>query len=89
MSKKHYNIDTFLDETEQTKEDVIDQKVSLLYDLSKLVYGRYNTMNDDREPLVRKLLDTYESETAMTTVLHDVVMGYTTLDALLKQKGVI
>ena len=89
MSKKHYNIDTFLEETEQTKTDLIDPTVGSLYDFGKLVYGRYGTMSDSREPLVRKMLDAYDSETQMTIVLHDVLMDKTTLNKLLKQKGLM
>lgn len=86
---KHYNIDAFLEETEQTKEDIIDNKVGILYDFGKLTYGRYNTMTDQREPLVRKMLDTCENETQMTILLHDVLMDRLSINKLLQQKGLI
>ena len=88
MSKK-YNIETFLDETVCTKDDVIDQKIILLYDRNILSYGPHYTMNDEREPLVREVLKTCESETAMTITLHDVVFFTETLEDWLERKGVM
>ena len=86
--KKHYNIDTFLEETEQTKEDVIDQKIGILYHFDALLYGK-NRADDEREELVRKVLDTYESETQMTIAIHDIIWGEETIDAWLERKGVM
>jgi hypothetical protein len=87
--KKHYNIDTFLDETPQTKTDVIDQKILLLYHHHKLLCSRGEVMDDEREPLVRKVLDTYESETQMTIATHDVIWDREGIDTWLKRKGVM
>ena len=66
-----------------TKQDLVDKKVSLLHDFCLL------KKNDDREQSVRAVLDKCNTENEMSIVLHDVLVGNTTLDAMLTRKGVM
>lgn len=66
-----------------TKKQIIQEKIYLLRGF------RILKKNDSREPAVRKLLARYPDEESMQRVLHDVIFGNTTLDALLTAKGVM
>lgn len=81
-----YLVDEFIDENVTcTMEEQVDKKVSLLYDLCILhKKGKYK---DNREKAVRKLLTSYENEIQINNVLHDVVVGNSTLNQILKRKG--
>lgn len=85
---KHYQADEFiLDTTADTMEDAIDKKVSLLYDLCVLTKTHKDV--DSRETALREVLSHYASEHSITSALHDVVVGKTTLNTFLAQKGVM
>lgn len=81
---KSYTIDDFTtSECQDTLQDIIDKKVSLLYDFLVL------TDKDGYETHVRTMLSQCSNEREMSVLLHDVLMGYTTLTQLLHEKGVI
>ena len=83
---KHYQTDEFLfgGGTADTKSNVIDKKVSLLYDFCILT-----KRDGNKESAVRTLLEQYNNEYEMSQVLHNVLCGDTTIDELLIQKGVM
>lgn len=85
--KTEYNIDEFIgtESTECTKDEVIDKKVSLLYDLCVLI-GR-KKHDDDREEAVRKLLASYSNEQQIDNAIHPIIVGNCTLNQTLKRKG--
>ena len=84
---KHYAVDDFIGGeyvgATDTKKDLVDKKISLLHDFCLL------KTDDDREPLVRAVLDKCTDEYDMSHVLHDILVGNTTLDAMLTRKGVM
>ena len=61
--------------------DAIEKKVSLLYD--------FDILSKRQEPQVRTLLSQCSDEHEMTRVLHDVLLGRTTLTQLLHKKGLM
>ena len=71
-----------------TLGDIIDKKVSLLYDFCILKHKKFRKP-DDREEAVRKLLSQYQSEYSMTKAIHPVVFGEYSLNELLRKKGVM
>ena len=71
-----------------TLGDIIDKKISLLYDFCILKHKRFRKP-DDREDAVRKLLSQYQSEYSMTKAIRPVVFGERKLDDFLHEKGVI
>ena len=84
---KHYAVDDFIGGAyvgaTETKKDFVNKKISLLHDFCILHDDDY------REPLVETVLNQCNTEHEMTTVLHDVLVGRTTLNARLTQKGVM
>ena len=70
-----------------SKDIIIDKKVSLLYDLCMLVKKKKN--RDPRESAVRGLLEECESPLQMDNLLHDVVRCDCTINQLLQKKGVM
>lgn len=85
MKPKNYQADEFLYDTKPDPIEVtVDKKVSLLYDcciLYKSTKGR-----DAREAALREILSQYTSERALTTALHDVVVGNKPIDIFIAQK---
>lgn len=71
-----------------TKGDIIEKKVSLLYDFRQLKHGRYK-VPDIRENAVRKMLAQCKNEAEMTRWLRPVITFQMSLDDLLHEKGVI
>jgi hypothetical protein len=61
--------------------DAVEKKVSLLYD--------FNILHKKQEPKVREMLSQCKDEHEMTRVLHDVLLGRTTLTQLLYKKGLM
>ena len=85
---RHYQGDEFLYETLPDPINVaIDKKVSLLYDLCVLCKGKKS--RDEREEALREVLSHYTSERALTTALHDVVLGNKSIDTFLAQKEIL
>lgn len=78
--KTLYGIDDYTTVSD-VLQDAVDKKVSLLYD--------FCILHKRQEPQVRTLLTQCKSENEMTRVLHDVLLGRTTLTQLLKKKGVM
>ncbi len=81
---RHYTVDEFLnDHIKDTHiNTIIEKKINILYELGILRhYGRHA---DSREPALRAYLKRYKTENQLTTALHDVVVGNTTIDQLLK-----
>lgn len=80
---KHYCVDEF---TRNCRPDdlstVINKKVNLLKDFCIL------RLHDKREPVLREVLAQYKSEYEITTALHNIIIGHTTLDTFIAQKGV-
>lgn len=84
---KYYDISEFIqNSSENTIADAVDKKISLLYDFCILRRLRGKSY-DDRETYVRQWLSTYKSEHHMTVALHNILVGNTTLNNVLKQKG--
>lgn len=81
-----YLVDEFIDGTcECTLEEQVDKKVSLLYDMCILLKRKKEA--DNREQAVRQLLASYQTERQIDNAVRDVIVGNTTLNRLLKQKG--
>lgn len=87
---KTYRIDEFISpgiKTTDTLEDVVDKKISLLYDFCILKRDKY-TKKDQREELVRTMLTECGTEQRITALLHDVLADRISLDELLKRNEV-
>ena len=84
-----YCADEFIDRNAiaDSKDIIIDKKVSLLYDLCMLVKKKKN--RDPREDAVRELLEKCETPMQMDNLLHDVVRYDCTVTQLLKKKGLL
>lgn len=83
-----YAVNDFLTtKCDDTIADIIDKKVSLLYDFHILI--RKDKRQDARECYVRKLLNNCGNEHRMSIVLRDVLTDRVTLDKLLEQKGLM
>ena len=83
-----YLVEEFIDGTcECTFEEQVDKKVSLLYDMCILTKRKKDA--DNREQCVRQLLSSYQSERQMDNAVHDIVVGKTTLNDILKRKGIL
>lgn len=81
-----YLVDEFINSTcENTLDEQIDKKISLLYDMCILL--KHKKEKDDREEAVRQLLSSYTSERQMDNAIHDIVVGKRTLNNTLKRKG--
>ena len=81
---KGYTIDDFTTNIcTDTLSDLVDKKVSLLYDFLVL------TDEDEYETHVRTILSQCSNEREMSVLLHDVLMGHITLTQLLHEKGVM
>ncbi len=64
--------------------EIIKQKIELLEDLCVL-----KRHNEPRRKLVREALRQCGTELRMEQMLHDVITGDTTIDAVLKKKGLM
>lgn len=64
--------------------EIIREKIALLEDFCIL-----RKHNDNRRRLVRKALKECGSEIKMEQMLHDVIMGNTTLDKMLIKRGLM
>lgn len=85
---REYLVEEFIgDNCECTLEEQIDKKVSFLYDMCMLC--KHKGHADKREQAVRELLASYQSETQIDNVAHDLILGNYTLEDLLKRKGYI
>ena len=85
--KTEYNADEFIstESTECPKDEIIDKKVSLLYDLCVLIGGKKR--KDEREKAVRELLASYGNEQQIDNAIHPIIVGNCTLNQTLKRKG--
>jgi hypothetical protein len=82
-----YNIDEFIGNGEPTTfEDEVEKKVSLLYDFHILLTNGRRQRLDKREEAVRNLLKSYGSSVIMDNKVHDLLVGRSRLDDVLKQK---
>lgn len=87
---KSYRIDEFISsgiKSTDTLEEVVDKKISLLYDFCVLIREKY-TKKDKREELVRAMLTKCGTEQRMTSALHDVLADRMSIDELLKRNEV-
>ncbi len=83
---KEYLADEFITGTDAcTIDEQIDKKVSLLYDMC-ILYKRGKNA-DNREEMVRKLFASYQNEQQIDNTAHDLVVGNSTLNEILKRKG--
>ena len=67
-------------------QDLIDEKIGILYDMGILIYkyvDKHTKQPDFREDQVRELLKQCETRYEMDTILHDVVRGNMSINALL------
>lgn len=83
---RHYQTDEFIydDVLPDPISIAVDKKVSLLYDLCILCKDKKS--RDEREAALRDVLSHYKSESALTSALHDVVLGNKSIDTFLEQK---
>lgn len=65
------------------KQDLINAKIEILYDMAILTHKRGGT--DAREEEVREMLSKCNSRPQMDILLHDVVRGKMSLDDLLDE----
>ena len=80
---KTYTIDEFtVAPCTDTLQDVIDKKVSLLYDFCILRHPKKNEA-DPREQSVRAALNQYGSEYRINAKMRDVLIGDASIDTLL------
>ena len=90
---KHYQADEFIQDEHnlytvpENKAEVIDKKVSLLYDFC--ILAKYKREPDVRESAVRKLLEQYGTEQQMSSALHSVLVGDDTLNNVLRKRGLM
>ena len=85
---REYNADEFLGfEENGTYADEVDKKVSFLYDCCMLCKRKHNTLPDEREEVVRKMLSAYNSSILMDNAIRGILVGDYTLNDLLKRKG--
>ena len=85
-TRKYYDIDEFNGvgvECADTLENIIAKKVHLLHDFCIL------EDDDDREDIVKDVLGRCTNGMQMDILLHDILVGKTTLDAMLQSKGVM
>ena len=79
-NKKRYDLDEFIGvevDNNETLADIVDKKIGLLRDFCILKgYGK-------KEKLVRELLSRCTNDLQMDILLHDVLVGNTTLDEML------
>lgn len=64
--------------------EIIKEKIGLLEDFC--IISKYH---DPRKKLVRKALKECGTEIKMEQMLHDVLMGNTTIDTVLKKRGLM
>lgn len=69
-----------------TIEDIVEEKISLLYDFCILRRGKHKA-KDSREQNVREMLLTCGNEARMEIALHGIHIGDYTLNKLLEMKG--
>ena len=86
---KRYELDEFINDEHnlytahtEPKADLIDKKVSLLYDFCILTKKSYKA--DAREKAVRELLSHYNTEFEMNCVLHTVLVGECQINKLIR-----
>lgn len=88
---KHYQVNEFINGTPNfpvdNKHDIVDKKVSLLYDF--YILRKHKKTPDARESAVREWLSTYATESQMTRALHNILVGDCTLNNTLKKRGYI
>ena len=64
--------------------EIIREKIALLEDFCII-----KKRNDERRKLIRKALRECGTELRMEQMLHDVLVGNTTIDAVLQKKGLM
>ena len=88
---KTYTVDDFTcpktDEELETLKDIIDKKISLLYDFAILTKG--NPKCKDHKRKLITILASYGTEVKMTTALYDVLNGKETIDDFIERKKAI
>ncbi len=76
---------------ELKKQDLIDVKIEILYDMEILInkyVDKHTAIPDTREDEVRELLSKCNSRHELDTILHDVVRGNVSLNELLN-RGIV
>lgn len=81
---KSYAGSDFIEGTERpdSKKVLIDKKINLLYDFSILTNDKTGEGNENR---VRAILKQFETESQMTTAIHDLVFGDETIDEFIER----
>ena len=72
-------------EREMEMTELINEKISLLYDFCILTMQGHK--HDNSECRVREMFSACKSEREMERTLHDVLVGKETLEQLLARKG--
>lgn len=85
---KQYSVDDFTgtktDDELETLKDIVDKKVSLLYD-----FGMLTKEDKDNKRKIIRILATYGTESKMTNALCDVLHGRETLEHFIERKKAI
>jgi hypothetical protein len=85
---KHYQVNEFIQNcADNYIPNAVDKKVSLLYDFC--ILRRRRNSSDARETAVREWLSHYTTESQMTSALHNILVGDSTLNNTLKKAGYV
>lgn len=85
---RHYQAEEFIGATKpDTKETIIEKKISLLYDFCVLTTRRGKP--DEREKAVRDLLAHYRTEEQITNAVNPLIRYTKTLNEALKERGLM
>lgn len=81
---KTYDVDEFTNAKNENCpiEEIVEKKISLLHDFC-LIKGE--SQADD----VRELLSSCGNEIQMDNILHDILVGKTTMESVLKYRGIL
>lgn len=86
---KHYSVEEFFSASSPTTlADEVEKKISLLYDFCILVHKKAKA-HDPREELIRKMLLSKGTITAMSNTVRDVLTGKISLNDLLRRNGYV
>ena len=77
-----YGVDEFTNAVNEdcTLNEIVDKKINLLHDF-------YIIKGESQANDVRELLSSCGTEIQMDNIIHDVLVGNTTIEAMLKYKG--
>ena len=87
MRPKYHTAEDFLCTKVEPKEDIIEKKINMLYDMR--ILRKTPRSRDPREKAVRDVLASYQTEIGISNALHDIVRGDKSLRQFLVEKGAL